>query len=253
MLTEKQRLYLMSEANRSKLLAHSFPKGVLSSLKPFVKGQKAWNEGKTWSAEVRQKIGLGNKGKQCKGMYPKSAEQRQKLSEAAKGKPLAIRWRNPEAVECQKEWMRQLGLQQKGKRKPWLSQRNKEPEWTKKRLRGLNYHPNKYEKQVMQAIQEYQLPYRFTGDGAVILDNLAPDFVSVGDGRNIIEVFGDCFHKPGAWKPIPSGSLEEVRRERFAEVGFRMLVLWVSELQHMSNADIAQRIIDFEKGGNSGD
>lgn len=91
------------------------------------------------------------------------------------------------------------------------------------------------------------MPYRYVGDGKVVIEGLCPDFIGNNGIKRIIEVFGDVFHNPDkSFKEVPYHLTEEGRKKFFAEHGFDTLILWVSEMNKMSNSEIAQAIIKFK-------
>lgn len=260
--------------------------------------------GKHHSPDTRVKISEALTGKpNLKNRRPRSQEVKDKISsklkgrevpwivgiprsEATKAKLRAVRLGQKSKPET-KEKIRLSKLGQKpsevtrqkmvqgnahywkGKKKPFMSERQASPEYkdkvsrhfrelwanpeykervVRKVLAALFRHPNKLEQKVIEVIAEYALPYKFVGDGSVILNGLNPDFINTNGDKEVVEVFGDMFHNPKRTfrRTLPTSTTEEGRKERFAEVGFSMLVLWESELKGMSNEQIAHKILAFE-------
>jgi len=57
-------------------------------------------------------------------------------------------------------------------------------------------------------IDEYDLPYKFVGNGAFIIDGLNPDFINVNGDKIAIEVFSRFY------KEIDGGSVEKYKSDR---------------------------------------
>jgi len=104
--------------------------------------------------------------------------------------------------------------------------------------------PTSPEKRVMEIIESWGFPYRYAGDGQVVIGGLNPDFIDTDGSKKLIEVFGDHWHTGD----VPYHRTEEGRRERFSEYGFDLLVLWESEMKELSDAEIAERIRRFGNG-----
>jgi len=104
--------------------------------------------------------------------------------------------------------------------------------------------PTSPEKRVMEVIESWGFPYRYAGDGQVVIGGLNPDFIDTDGSKKLIEVFGDHWHTGD----VPYHRTEEGRRERFSEYGFDLLVLWESEMKELSDVEIAERIRRFGSG-----
>lgn len=232
----------MSVSHKGKPLSLGHRQRVSDSLK-----------GRSLSEETKGKISETKRGHTTpwnKGI-PRTLEVKQKLSVAFKGQSLEL-IRGHEGAEKQKARMRLLGLSRKGKSRPDLVLRNNDPEFTRRKFIGLNLKPNKYEKKVIVAIKESNLPYRFVGDGSVILGRLCPDFINTDGAKIVLEVFGELFHDPiKGFKNIREAQTEEGRREVFGKLGFKMIVLWGNEVKSMSTEQIAQRILELQKAPKS--
>ena len=104
-------------------------------------------------------------------------------------------------------------------------------------IRAMNAHitPSSAERKVMKLIEKYNLPYRYTGDGSLVIENLIPDFICTNNQKTLIEVFGRPFHDPEVFKKkfkkeISKVRTEEYRREIYAKYGWKMIVIWEEEL-----------------------
>jgi len=109
--------------------------------------------------------------------------------------------------------------------------------WTQKK-------PTNPEKRVIDIVEKYNLPYKYVGNGAIILYGLNPDFINCNGEKKIIEVFGRVFHDPiKTFKDkIKKYQTEEGRKEFFARLGYSCLVLWDDELKHLTDAEVVNRI-----------
>lgn len=208
--------------------------GVKEKISLARMGQAPWNKGRTglqvgWNKGLKGsvapnktsfKIGLipWNKGmKGIKGPIPKgtrfSPEFRRKLSLAHKG---------------QRPWNKGKRLSDEHRRK--LST----PEVVRRRMIGQNRKPNKPEIKLIQLISFYKLPFKYVGDGRFLIEAKCPDFVNVNGKKQVIELYGDYWHK------------NEDPRNRinlFAEYGFATLVIWEHELNDVEK--VARRIKEF--------
>lgn len=127
-----------------------------------------------------------------------------------------------------------------------LKERNKNPEFIKKRLKGLCRKPTKPEQWLIDLISEYKLPYKYVGDGSVIIGGLNPDFIDINGRKRIIELFGRVWHdtllKEDDWKRSELG-----RIMAFKPYGFDTLILWDDELEDKDA--IVNKITKFNKRG----
>jgi len=82
---------------------------------------------------------------------------------------------------------------------------------------------SKPEKEFQKIIEEYDLPYIFTGNVSnkvVVIGGKIPDFTHNTD-KKVIEIWGDFFHK---------GQNPENRINYFKKFDYNCLVLWASEI-----------------------
>jgi len=129
----------------------------------------------------------------------------------------------------------------------------KDQEVREKRIKGalkaLNRRPTNLEQRLIGIIKKYKLPYRYTGDGSVIVAGLNPDFINANGAKTLIEIFGIAFHDPERTfrSRIPLPQQEEYRKAIYASFGFDCLVLWDDEMEGLSDKEIANRIKKFTK------
>lgn len=109
--------------------------------------------------------------------------------------------------------------------------------WTQKK-------PTNPEKIIIDIIKKYKLPYKYVGNGAVIIYGLNPDFINCNGEKKIIEVFGRVFHDPNKTfkDKIKKYQTEEGRKEIFGELGYSCLVLWDDELKNLTESEIVDQI-----------
>ena len=111
------------------------------------------------------------------------------------------------------------------------SKRNwRNPEYAKRVMRRREQ--TGPEKQFDSFIKEHNLPYRFVGNGAFMIENRNPDFVHLSQPK-VIEIYGDYFHK---------NDDPQDRIDMFKEYGYDCLVFWASEL---NNKELKERVIAF--------
>ena len=83
--------------------------------------------------------------------------------------------------------------------------------------------PNNPEKQLISLFKTHGLPFKFVGDGQAVLGGKIPDFINYNGDKQIIELFGDYWHKPEE---------EARRREAFAKFGYETLIIWEHDLKN---------------------
>ena len=102
------------------------------------------------------------------------------------------------------------------KLKQWQDPEYRE-ETIKRSLKGLFKRPTSLEKQFIKLTDEYQLPYKYTGDGSFLIGFKNPDFVNVNGAKVCIEVAEPYFHKP---------SYAKKRTQHFAKYGWKCYVFF---------------------------
>lgn len=111
------------------------------------------------------------------------------------------------------------------KKKQWS-----DPVWHKAQVKRMakgsqRDSPNKKEIK-LQKLLDFLYPHewKYVGDGSVIFGTKNPDFINVNGKKQIIELFGDYWHK---------GQNPQDRIDVFAPFGFSTLVIWERELKHI--------------------
>lgn len=83
--------------------------------------------------------------------------------------------------------------------------------------------PNKWERQLDTLLQDnFPGEWKFVGDGSLIIERKNPDFVNINGKKQIIELWGNYWHK---------GDDPQERIGFFKKYGYRTLILWGSELR----------------------
>lgn len=183
---------------------------------------RSYNENRIFTETHRRKISEAGKGR------IKSPEARAKLSQSLTGKPLS-----PE--HCAKigkikkqswqdtEWRNKVILSQIVGREEALK---RDPEWRAKQIeaqrKGYSLFPNKAESVLLALLeQDYPSEWAYVGNGSLIIGNWNPDFTNVNGRKELIELFGDHWHR---------GQDPQDRIDLFKKFGFRTLVIWEHEL-----------------------
>ncbi len=178
------------------------------------------NLGKPCSEETREKIGLANLGRHH------TKEARLKMSNALKGEKHPG-YGKPRSEETK----RKISLGKLGKKRPDTSKRMKE--WQSKYMRTITkIFPNKPEKKIIDIINKYNLPYKYTGDGAFWIENMNPDFVNCNGEKIALEVFGDYWHRD-------DNGEREIMLKKY---GWDCIIIWEHEIKELPELEIVKRI-----------
>ncbi len=102
--------------------------------------------------------------------------------------------------------------------------------------------PNNPEKLLIKLFEHNKLPYKYVGDGKIVIGRKIPDFINVNGQKKVIELFGEWWHlkKPD----IPYNRTEFGTKAIYSQYGFKTLVIWESELKDMDK--VLERIKNFE-------
>lgn len=96
-------------------------------------------------------------------------------------------------------------------------------------IKARHSRPNRVESRLINLLEEYSLPFRFVGNGEVIIDGKNPDFIYTGNEKKIIELFGIYWHSPLYRRIRPTSTYEAVK-SHYAENGYDCLIIWDVEL-----------------------
>lgn len=105
---------------------------------------------------------------------------------------------------------------------------NKNSEYIRRRISSLIKKPNKKEKILIGLVNKNNLPYKYVGDGKLIIGSKNPDFVHKKDNK-LIEIFGTYWHTK---KVRVYEETEKGRIEFFKRYNYQTLVIWENELDN---------------------
>lgn len=165
------------------------------------KGEKHYLFGKHLSKETRRKMGEAKKGK-----HP-SEKTKRKMSESKKGKYVG-----------KNNHMFGKHLSEETRRKIGKASSNVSKETIKKMLKRNPM--SSLEIKMNNILQTNNLPYKFVGNGEVIIGRKCPDFVNCNGEKTAIEVY---YRKH---KKLFRGDVEIWKKERseiFAKYGWKLL------------------------------
>lgn len=101
--------------------------------------------------------------------------------------------------------------------------------------------PNNEEKFLIDFFNEHKFPYRFVGDGKVIIEGRNPDFINCNGQKRIIEFFGEHWHDPED---------EGIKREIYTRYGYEMLAIWGKDIRDYEK--LLNMINEFDGGEKNG-
>lgn len=161
--------------------------------KKFMEGNQ-FRKGISHTEETKRKLSEANKGKSCNKGIKHTIESNKKRSKTMIGKNIA------------------------STKKLWQC-----PDYVKKQMRSRGVAPNKIELHLQSILNElYPNDFKYVGDGEVIIAGKCPDFININGKKQIIELFGDYWHR---------GEKEEDRIKIFEPYGYKTLVIWERELK----------------------
>lgn len=117
----------------------------------------------------------------------------------------------------------------------------------KNALKSLFKRPTNIESHMIDIIERENLPFRYVGNGSVIIGSLNPDFIGTTNHTKIIEVFGDYWHKE---RVRNLNDTEIGRIATFNSLGYDCLVIWQHELN--DEGYVINKIMNFVGGGGAG-
>jgi len=105
---------------------------------------------------------------------------------------------------------------------------------------GARIRPNKMELKLLGLLLKNGFPYRYIGDGQVVIGGKCPDFLNTAGQQKLIESFGDYWHtRPG------SKEKDKERLKVFSDYGYQTLVIWEHELE--DRRALLEKIAAFEE------
>lgn len=104
----------------------------------------------------------------------------------------------------------------------------------RKLIQGRGHKPTDIERELTGLLSDQHLPFRYCGDGQVIIGGKCPDFININGRKQLIEIFGRYWHD----------LLDPARRvAHFAQYGFNTLIVWDEELKFKDR--LIRRLIRF--------
>ena len=97
-----------------------------------------------------------------------------------------------------------------------------EDDYVAMQMRVRKCSPNNTEQKLTDLINTNHIPFRFVGDGKFILGGKCPDYIHIGEKKQIIELFGTYWHNM-----LDVGH----RVEYFRQYGYSTLIIWEDELK----------------------
>ena len=105
----------------------------------------------------------------------------------------------------------------------------KNPLFAEKMFKIWGRRPTNPEKQFMNIIGKYNLPYKYTGDGTFWIRGINPDFVNCNGEKICVEVFGDYWHNRKDNKERDVHNLKVLKK-----YGWKRIVIWEHELKDIN-------------------
>jgi len=136
-----------------------------------------------------------------------------------KGDKLMFKW-NGNSFELRRETREEAERIKKARKKQWENIEYKEKR-LKAMFKGLLKRPTSFEQRIIDLISEYNLPYKYVGDGQIWIVGRNPDFIETNGKKVLIEVYNKFHH------PI---NYEELRTKHFTKYGFKTIFLSEDDL-----------------------
>lgn len=94
--------------------------------------------------------------------------------------------------------------------------------------------PSNLEKRFTKFCKNNNLPYKYVGNGEVIIGRKCPDFININGEKKIIELYGSYWH---------AGQDPQERIDHYKKYGFNCIVIWDWEFKNMNN--VLQKVLNF--------
>lgn len=119
----------------------------------------------------------------------------------------------------------------------------------RKKQKGFPTHHTKIEVILKQIVEKHTDIIRYTGDGAFWIEtpemNVNPDFIVI-DKKIVIEANGDYWHSPLLNRNMKKRGDVNYRRELLKKVGWKMIVLWESDLKRKDAEQFVLHVLKKE-------
>jgi hypothetical protein len=227
----KQRATIESKAPRHCSDAHKRKLSELRKGKPHPAHDKVVamgkaNKGRHATDEARLKMSLARKGKKV------SDEAKYKNSCSHKGKP-----RSESVKQALRDyWEKHKELRHEIGKAAWS-----DPDKVKIMVSNMRMarqaKPNKVENKILDLLNKYfPNEWEYVGNGKLVIDRKCPDFVRNHGNNQLIELFGDYWHR---------GENPQDRIDLFKKNGYDTLVIWQSDIKKLHEDGIVCRIQEF--------
>lgn len=198
-------------------------------------GVKNHNYGKHPSKETLKKMSESHKGQKP------SEEQRKQSSERWKGK------NNPNfGGNFSEEHILNLSLSHKDKHPSRETRLRMSQSYKHKKIKTHHTYPEHVFEQICK---DYNLPYKYTGDGSFWIGrnpSINPDFVDCNGGKVAIEIFGDYWHSPLLRYNIAYPQTFKGREKLLKKYGWKLIVFWESDLRRNDATQFVLTILKKE-------
>ncbi len=206
----------LSEEHKKKI---SETQKTISHSGHFKKGNEPWNKGKTGylSKEALEKISKSQIGNKNNFGKKRTEEFKKKMSEYGKANPPFKGKKHTEEV---KEKMSKI---MKGKNTSVSTQFKKGHKPSKDMIKKMLRRNKKSSLEIKfeRIIKKYNLPYKFVGNGEVIIGNKCPDFINVNGLKIAIEIY--CKKHKELFKNTTIQEWINERKEIFNNYGWDLL------------------------------
>jgi len=104
-------------------------------------------------------------------------------------------------------------------------------EYAKRIQQALSARPTKPEKRCCEIFRKNGLPYKYVGDGGVVIGRKCPDFIHCTK-KIVIEVFGKAFHSPlFAFVKLTYHRTYDGTMEHYKKHGYKCVIIWDRDLE----------------------
>jgi hypothetical protein len=177
------------------------------------------SKGRKLSEEHKEKISKKLRGRK----KPKfTLEHRRKLSEIFKGKIPFNKGKKLEVIVGEKR-AKEIKTNQSKVMRQVLAQH------FPKILESLWHRPTSYEQKIIDLCEENQLPFKYVGDGTLLINYKNPDFIHSNGKKLLIEVYEEYWHPE---------NYEEKRQGYFSKFGYEILFISGKELNEVNWKEI---------------
>ena len=124
------------------------------------------------------------------------------------------------------KWLNRYGIRRRTLKE--ACQGSMTPEKQRKMLLALGIRPTKPEQRFIEIIEKHNLPYRYTGNGDVMIGKKNPDFFNTNGNKVVIEIFGKAFHSPlfTYIDNIPYNRTYKGTIEHYKKYGLKCIIFW---------------------------